>query len=47
MRPDVRLSDCIAPGFYPLHDALRREAYAEYWLKGGRGSAKSSFISLE
>ena len=43
----ARLSALIAPAYRPLHDALRREAYAEYWLKGGRGSGKSSFIAIE
>ena len=43
----ARLSGLIAPAFHPLHDALRRDAFAEYWLKGGRGSGKSSFIAIE
>lgn len=43
----IKLSGCIARHFDPLHAALRREAYGEYWLSGGRGSGKSSFISLE
>ena len=47
MAEPVRLSELIAPVYYGLHDDLRAGRYAEYWLKGGRGSAKSSFISLE
>lgn len=43
---DVRLSQLIAPGFFPVYDEVRRERYSEYWLSGGRGSGKSSFISL-
>lgn len=43
----VRLSGVIARHYYPLHSAFRAERYAEYWLSGGRGSGKSSFISLE
>lgn len=43
----VRLSECIAPAFYGLHRDLRRGGHAEYWLRGGRGSGKSSFVSLE
>jgi len=44
---DVRLSTLIAPPFYPVHEDVRRSGHAEYWLKGGRGSGKSSFVSLE
>ena len=48
-RPErpVRLSGLIAPAYYDLHADLKIAGHAEYWLKGGRGSAKSSFISLE
>ena len=44
---EVRLSEVIAPAFYPVHEDLRRGGHAEYWLSGGRGSGKSSFVSLE
>lgn len=44
---DVRLSELIAPSFYELHRELKEELHDEYWLKGGRGSAKSTFISIE
>ena len=43
---EVRLSEVIAPAFYPVHEDLRRGGHAEYWLSGGRGSGKSSFVSL-
>ena len=43
----IRLSGLIAEAYRPLHRALRAERYGEYWLKGGRGSGKSSFIALE
>lgn len=43
----VRLSSLIAPSFYDLHADLRSHQHTHYWLKGGRGSAKSSFVSLE
>ena len=42
-----RLSACIAPAFHALHRDVRARRHREYWLKGGRGSGKSSFISLE
>ena len=43
----ARLSGLIAPVFYGVHAALREERFSEYWLRGGRGSGKSSLISLE
>lgn len=33
--------------FRDVHNAFWRGKYSEYWLKGGRGSTKSCFISLE
>jgi len=36
----------IAPVFKPVCESVFLQEYAEYWLKGGRGSGKSSFISL-
>ncbi len=47
MPEPTRLSALIAPAYYGLHGDLKAGRHAEYWLKGGRGSAKSSFISLE
>lgn len=41
------LSEVIAPAFHPVHADLRAGRYDEYFLKGGRGSAKSSFASIE
>ncbi len=43
----VKLSGLIAPSFYELHRQVKNYCYTYYWLKGGRGSTKSSFISLE
>jgi len=43
----IRLSELIAPSFYEVHRELKAELYDEYWLKGGRGSTKSTFISIE
>ena len=42
-----RLSDLIAPSFYDLHWDIKDELYTHYWIKGGRGSTKSSFTSVE
>lgn len=43
----IRISDLIAPVFWPLHRDIQKRGHDEYWLNGGRGSTKSSFISLE
>lgn len=43
----TNLVDCISPSFYKLHADMRQELYTEYWLRGGRGSTKSSFASIE
>lgn len=46
--PDpVRISDIIAPSFLAMHRDVRAKHHSEYWLQGGRGSTKSSFISLQ
>lgn len=43
----TELSKLIAPVYYSLHNDIKKELHTYYWLKGGRGSAKSSFISIE
>lgn len=43
----VKLSELIAPSFYEIHNDIKHNRYTHYWLKGGRGSTKSSFVSLE
>lgn len=43
----VKLSDIIAPSFYDLHKDIKADRHTHYWLKGGRGSTKSSFVSEE
>ena len=42
-----RLSELIAPGFRPVHRAIREGSCHRFVLAGGRGSGKSSFVSLE
>ena len=43
----VKFSNVIAPSFYDLHKDLKQDGHTHYWLKGGRGSTKSSFVSVE
>lgn len=43
----VSLTDCIAPCFYDLHKDIKAGNHTYYDLEGGRGSTKSSFVSIE
>lgn len=43
----VNLTNLIAPPFYGAHWDIHDGGHTEYWLSGGRGSTKSSFISIE
>lgn len=43
----IRLSDLIVPAFYAAHKDIKERKHTHYWFAGGRGSTKSSFISLE
>ena len=43
---DIRLSRLIAPVYFELWRAARAGSCDELWLYGGRGSGKSSFVSL-
>ncbi|MEG1619282.1 MAG: PBSX family phage terminase large subunit [Eubacterium sp.] len=43
----IKLSEKISPAFYEVHEAIKNRTYDEYILKGGRGSTKSSFVSVE
>ena len=42
-----KLTDLIAPAFYPVHRDIKAGKHTHYWLPGGRGSCKSSFVSVE
>lgn len=44
---NVKLSSLVAPSFYGLHKDIKAEVHDEYWLKGGRGSTKSTFVSIQ
>lgn len=43
----VKLTDNIAPKFIAVHNRIKEGKYSSYWLKGGRGSTKSSFVAIE
>lgn len=43
----VNLSEIIIDKFKAVHKSIKKREYTHYWFKGGRGSTKSSFISIE
>lgn len=44
---EIDIKGQIAPCYWPVHDDIAAGAHRFYNLPGGRGSGKSSFISLE
>lgn len=46
-KPRINVVDCIAPCYITLHNDVKTGQYTTFHLPGGRGSAKSSFVSLE
>lgn len=47
MNKTINLSAAISPAFFYIHRDVFAQKHTHYWLKGGRGSGKSSFISIE
>lgn len=43
----TKLSKVIAPSFHKIHKDLKEGNHTHYWLGGGRGSTKSSFVAIE
>jgi phage terminase large subunit len=43
----MKLSSVIAPSFYDIHKDIKSGRHTHYWLRGGRGSTKSSFTAIE
>lgn len=43
----IKLSDKMAPSFFPVHQDVKQHGHTHYVLAGGRGSTKSSYVSLE
>ena len=44
---DIHLKETIPKVFQPIHKAVQNEGIQEVVAKGGRGSGKSSYLSLE
>lgn len=42
----VKLTELIAPSFYNVYNYIKENKYIHYWLKGGRGSTKSTFAAI-
>jgi PBSX family phage terminase large subunit len=47
IKTEIKLSDIIAPHFYDIHRDIKKHRHTYYWEEGGRGSTKSSHISIE
>ena len=45
--PHIDIVDCIAPCYLPIHKEVQDGTHTIFHLPGGRGSCKSSFVSLE
>ena len=43
----ISLNRVLSPAFKPVHKAIKNKEYTQFILKGGRGSAKSSYTSIE
>lgn len=43
----IKLTDVLSPNFYPVHWDIYERRHTYYRLAGGRGSTKSSFVSVE
>jgi phage terminase large subunit len=46
MSQEISVKEIIAPGFQPVFWKIMEHCYTHYWLGGGRGSTKSSFIGI-
>lgn len=43
----IKLSNKMAPSFFSVHQDVKQHGHTHYVLAGGRGSTKSSYVSLE
>lgn len=43
----IKLSKKMAPSFFAVHQDVKQHGHTHYVLAGGRGSTKSSYVSLE
>lgn len=45
-KTQIKLSELIAPSFFESYLEIQKQSHTHWWFKGGRGSTKSSFISV-
>lgn len=43
---NINVADMVIPRFDYIFDSAMTRKHSEFWLKGGRGSTKSSFVSI-
>lgn len=43
---DINIADFVSPAFDEVFYDIMNHGHTYYWMKGGRGSTKSSFVSL-
>ncbi len=43
----IKLDELIGPAFYSVHNAIKNGTHSSFWLRGGRGSLKSSFAAIQ
>lgn len=43
----IKLSEKMVPSFFSVHQDVKQHGHTHYVLAGGRGSTKSSYVSLE
>ena len=43
----IKISSILSQSFYAVHADIKGGINTHYWLKGGRGSTKSSFAAIE
>lgn len=44
---EIRCSSLLPPAFHCVHRDVKAGGHTHYWLPGGRGSGKSSFVGVE
>ena len=43
---EIKAADFVIPAFHDVLGDVMAHGHTNYWLHGGRGSTKSSFISI-
>lgn len=43
---EINVADHVGPAFDAVFQDIIHHRHTHYWMKGGRGSTKSSFVSV-